>query len=141
LALIDLLNISKKFEAQKILCNIEFHLDEGERVALIGKNGSGKSTLMKIIDATVEADEGEIITKNGIKIKRLKQTPTFPTGLSVREAIENELTEFKEAYQKYLSWLTTKKVYFSLRSISSKNSVIYTSRWLVGSSKSKMSGF
>ncbi|WP_024786752.1 ribosomal protection-like ABC-F family protein [Lebetimonas sp. JH369] len=102
MALIDLLNISKKFEAQKILCNIEFHLDEGERVALIGKNGSGKSTLMKIIDATVEADEGEIITKNGIKIKRLKQTPTFPTGLSVREAIENELTEFKEAYQKYM---------------------------------------
>ncbi|WP_024789003.1 ribosomal protection-like ABC-F family protein [Lebetimonas sp. JH292] len=102
MALIDLLNISKKFEAQKILCNIEFHLDEGERVALIGKNGSGKSTLMKIIDATIEADEGEIITKNGIKIKRLKQTPTFPIGLSVREAIENELTEFKEAYQKYM---------------------------------------
>ncbi|WP_457563566.1 ribosomal protection-like ABC-F family protein [Caminibacter pacificus] len=102
MALIDLLDVSKKFEAQKILCNVEFHLDEGERVALIGKNGSGKSTLMKIIDGTIEPDSGEVITKNGIKIKRLLQQPKFNAGVSVREAIENELTEFKEAYEKYL---------------------------------------
>ncbi|MEO1923994.1 MAG: ribosomal protection-like ABC-F family protein [Nautiliaceae bacterium] len=102
MALIDLINVSKKFEAQKILCNVEFHLDEGERVALIGKNGSGKSTLMKIIDGTIEPDSGEIITKNGIKIKRLLQQPKFNAGVSVKEAIENELTEFKEAYEKYL---------------------------------------
>ncbi len=102
MALIDLLDVSKKFEAQTILCNVEFHLDEGERVALIGKNGSGKSTLMKIIDKTIEPDSGEIITKNGIKIKRLLQTPKFNDNLTVRAAIENELTEFKETYQKYL---------------------------------------
>jgi len=102
MALVDLLDVSKKFEAQTILCNVEFHLDEGERVALIGKNGSGKSTLMKIIDKTIEPDSGEVITKNGIKIKRLLQTPKFQDNMSVREAIENELTEFKEAYKKYL---------------------------------------
>ena len=102
MALIDLLDVSKKFEAQKILCNVEFHLDEGERVALIGKNGSGKSTLMKIIDSTIEPDSGEVITKNGIKIKRLLQQPKFNSGVTVKEAIENELTEFKEAYEKYL---------------------------------------
>jgi ATP-binding cassette subfamily F protein uup len=102
MALVDLIDINKKFEAQKILCNVEFHLDEGERVALIGKNGSGKSTLMKIIDKTIEPDSGEVITKNGIKIKRLLQQPKFKQGLTVRESIENELTEFKEAYEKYL---------------------------------------
>ena len=102
MALIDLLDVSKKFEAQNILCNVEFHLDEGERVALIGKNGSGKSTLMKIIDGSIEPDSGEVITKNGIKIKRLMQTPKFQENLSVREAIENELTEFKKAYEEYL---------------------------------------
>ena len=102
MALIDLLDVSKKFEAQNILCNVEFHLDEGERVALIGKNGSGKSTLMKIIDGSIAPDSGEVITKNGIKIKRLMQTPKFKENLSVREAIENELTEFKKAYEEYL---------------------------------------
>ncbi len=102
MALIDLINVSKTYEAQKILCDVEFHLSEGERVALIGKNGSGKSTLMKIIDGTIQADKGEVITKNGIKIKRLLQQPKFSPGVSVREAIENELTEFKEAYERYL---------------------------------------
>ncbi len=105
MALIDLLDVSKKFEAQKILCNIEFHIDSGERIALIGKNGSGKSTLMKIIDGTIDSDEGEIITKNGIKIKRLMQQPKFKENLSVKKAIENELTEFKTAYEKYLKLL------------------------------------
>ncbi len=102
MALIDLLDVSKKFEAQRILCNVEFHLDEGERVALIGKNGSGKSTLLKIIDKTIEADSGEVITKNGIKIKRLLQQPKFNSNLSVKKAIENELSEFKQAYDKYI---------------------------------------
>jgi len=96
MALIDL------FESQPILCNVEFHLDENERVALIGKNGSGKSTLMKIIDKTIEPDSGEVITKNGIKIKRLLQSPKFKSGISVKEAIEEELTEFKEAFNRYL---------------------------------------
>jgi ATP-binding cassette subfamily F protein uup len=93
--------IYKQYEAQKILCGIDFHLEEGERVAIVGKNGSGKSTLLKLIDKTIEPDDGEIITQNGIKIKRLKQMPDFIPGLSVREAIENELTEFKEAHEKY----------------------------------------
>jgi len=93
--------ISKQYEAQKILCEIDFHLEEGERVAIVGKNGSGKSTLVKLIDKTIEPDDGEIITQNGIKIKRLKQMPTFESGLSVRKAIENELTEFKKAHEKY----------------------------------------
>jgi len=93
--------ISKQYEAQKILCNVDFHIEEGERIAIVGKNGSGKSTLLKLIDKTIEPDDGEIITQNGIKIKRLKQQPSFTPNLTVKEAIENELTEFKEAHEKY----------------------------------------
>ena len=93
--------ISKQYEAQKILCGIDFHLEEGEKVAIVGKNGSGKSTLLKLIDKTIEPDDGEIITQNGIKIKRLKQMPDFENGMNVREAIENELTDFKAAHEKY----------------------------------------
>jgi ATP-binding cassette subfamily F protein uup len=101
MAFINMHQIYKQYEAQKILCGIDFHLEEGERVAIVGKNGSGKSTLLKLIDETIEPDEGEIIKQNGIKIRRLKQTPTFKSGLSVREAIENELVEFKEVHKRY----------------------------------------
>jgi ATP-binding cassette subfamily F protein uup len=101
MAFVNMHEIYKQYEAQKILCGIDFHIEEGERIAIVGKNGSGKSTLLKLIDKTIEPDDGEIIRQNGIKIKRLKQLPTFKAGISVREAIENELTDFKEAHDKY----------------------------------------
>ncbi len=101
MALIDLIGISKNYEAQKILCEVDFHMDEGERVVIIGKNGSGKSTLMKIIAGTLEADEGRRIVQNDIQIKMLSQKPIFRSGASVREAIEEALTELNEAKKRY----------------------------------------
>lgn len=101
MALIDLLGISKHYEAQVILENVNFHIDEGERVVIIGKNGSGKSTLMKIIDGSLEADSGERITRQNLEIKMLSQRPQFADGLSVREAIESSLVELNSAKARY----------------------------------------
>ena len=101
MALIDLIGISKNYEAQKILCEVDFHIDEGERVVIIGKNGSGKSTMMKIIAGVLEADEGRRIVQNDIQIKMLAQKPTFKEGMSVKEAIEDSLVELNEAKRKY----------------------------------------
>ncbi|MCI4406106.1 MAG: ABC-F family ATP-binding cassette domain-containing protein [Sulfuricurvum sp.] len=97
MALVDLLNVSKHYEAQKILENINFHIDEGERVVIVGKNGSGKSTLMKIVHGSLDADEGERINRQGIEIKMLSQVPAFDPSHSVREAIEAGLGELRTA--------------------------------------------
>ena len=97
MALIDLLGISKHYEAQKILENVNFHIDEGERIVIVGKNGSGKSTLMKIVAGSLDADEGERITRQGIEVKMLAQVPKFAPGHNVREAIEAGLGELKSA--------------------------------------------
>lgn len=97
MALVDLLNVSKHYEAQKILENINFHIDEGERVVIVGKNGSGKSTLMKIVHGSLETDEGERINRQGIEIKMLSQVPQFDPSHTVREAIEAGLGELKSA--------------------------------------------
>lgn len=97
MALVDLLNVSKHYEAQKILENINFHIDEGERVVIVGKNGSGKSTLMKIVHGSLDADEGERINRQGIEIKMLSQVPAFDPNHNVREAIEAGLGELRTA--------------------------------------------
>ncbi len=97
MALVDLLNVSKHYEAQKILENINFHIDEGERVVIVGKNGSGKSTLMKIVHGSLDADEGERINRQGIEIKMLSQVPAFDPSHNVREAIEAGLGELRTA--------------------------------------------
>ncbi len=101
MALIDLHGICKNYEAQKILENIDFHVDEGERVVIVGKNGSGKSTLMKIVAGALEYDEGERITRQGLQIRMLSQVPKFEAGHSVREAIEHGLSELKEAVARF----------------------------------------
>jgi len=97
MALVDLLNVSKHYEAQKILEHINFHIDEGERIVIVGKNGSGKSTLMKIVHGSLETDEGERINRQGIEIKMLSQVPQFDPSHSVREAIEAGLGELRTA--------------------------------------------
>ncbi len=101
MALIDLQNISKHYSAQKILANINFHVDESERIVIIGKNGSGKSTLMKIINGTLKEDAGNRITKNDLEIKMLDQKPNFKDTHTVKEAVEDGLRELNLAKERY----------------------------------------
>ena len=101
MALIDLLNVSKHYEAQKILTDINFHVDEGERIVIIGKNGSGKSTLMKIVDGSLEADSGDRITRQDLEIKMLSQRPEFKEGQSVKDAVKDGLKELMDAKTRY----------------------------------------
>lgn len=101
MALIDLNNISKHYSAQKILTEINFHVDEGERIVIIGKNGSGKSTLMKIVAGTLETDGGERITKQNLEIKMLDQRPDFKEGHTVRQAVEAGLDALNNAKKRY----------------------------------------
>ena len=101
MALIDLKNIKKNYEAQKILCGVDFTIDEGERVAIVGKNGAGKSTLMKIVAGLEEFDEGERIVRQGLTIRMLPQVPRFEPHITVKEAILEQLTEINEAKKRY----------------------------------------
>ena len=101
MALIDLIGISKAYEAKKILTEVDFSIDEGERVAIIGKNGGGKSTLMKIVSGVLDFDDGRRVVQNNIKIEMLDQNPTFKENITVKKAIEDELTELKEAKEEY----------------------------------------
>ncbi|OPH35385.1 ATP-binding cassette domain-containing protein [Moraxella equi] len=73
MALIHLKNISLAFGVAPILDHVNFSLDAGERVCLIGRNGEGKSTLFKLIDGTQAPDDGEIIIADGLRVAMLAQ--------------------------------------------------------------------
>ena len=53
-------NISKSFGIRALFTNISFHIEEGDKIALVARNGSGKSTLLKIIAGLDTADSGTI---------------------------------------------------------------------------------
>ncbi|WP_297902175.1 ribosomal protection-like ABC-F family protein [uncultured Campylobacter sp.] len=101
MALIELIDVTKKFGSHVVLDGVNFALDANERVAVIGKNGGGKSTLMKIIAGLCEIDEGRVITQNGLNIQMLAQTPKFNENLSVKDALRRELAEIYAALSEY----------------------------------------
>ena len=101
MALIDLLGVHKHYDLQKILVDVNFHIDEGERIVIVGKNGSGKSTLMKTVNGKIDIDEGERITKQDLEIKMLDQVPKFEADDSVRQAVERGLQELYDAKERY----------------------------------------
>ena len=101
MAYIDLYDISKKYDIKEIFKGMDFHLKEGERVAIVGQNGVGKSTLMKIVYGTEEPDSGKRVVDKSVEIGLLAQQPKFSETVSVKEAIESELKELKEAQKRY----------------------------------------
>lgn len=105
MALIDLIEVSKKFGEKIILTEANFSVNEKERIAIIGKNGGGKSTLMKILRGECEIDSGRVITQNSISIEMLAQTPRFDDRLSVKDALNYELKEIFDARDEYESVL------------------------------------
>jgi ABC transport system ATP-binding/permease protein len=76
-----------------LLDHVDFALERGERVALIGRNGAGKSTLLKVLDGEVRADDGDIRIEEGVRVARLEQeVPAGATG-SVFDVVADGLGE------------------------------------------------
>ncbi len=65
MALINLFDIDKNYDVKQLLKGVNWTLQEGERVAVIGQNGCGKSTLMKIIQGEVDRQWERICYKLG----------------------------------------------------------------------------
>ena len=63
---LEMRNISKYFSRVIANKNVNFSVEKGEVVALLGENGAGKSTLMKILYGLYQADEGEILMNNTV---------------------------------------------------------------------------
>lgn len=66
-------HIKKLFNEEIILRDINFHIEDNEKVALVGNNGAGKTTLFKIITNELSADEGDVYYAKDCSIGYLKQ--------------------------------------------------------------------
>nr|WP_315063913.1 ABC-F family ATP-binding cassette domain-containing protein [uncultured Campylobacter sp.] len=105
MALIDLIDVSKKFGPNEILNKISLSVNERERIAIIGKNGSGKSTLMKLVAGSLEPDSGRRIVQGGVKVEMLAQNPKFDDTATVKDALNLELKEIFDARDEYAAVL------------------------------------
>lgn len=85
-------SISKVFGERNILNNIDFIVQRGERVAILGSNGTGKSTLVKVITGEIKADKGSCRVGESIKYAYLPQHIIFENpDATMLEMVRNEL--------------------------------------------------
>lgn len=91
-------NISKTYMERKVLDDVSFFLNEGDKIGVIGINGTGKSTLIKILAGVDEADSGKVVRTNGVRVSYLPQIPEFENnGNILRQVMLHLPDDLKEA--------------------------------------------
>ncbi len=85
--LITLLDLHHAFGGPPVLDGVNFQIDAGERVCLVGRNGSGKSTLMRLLAGDMKPDLGSIVRAARLRVATLAQEiPTSVKG-SVHDVV------------------------------------------------------
>ena len=95
-------NLTRSVGDRTLFSDLSFSIGEGQKVGLIAKNGTGKSTLLNILAGADQADAGQVVFRNGLRIGYLEQTPSYPSELTVIEACfwqGNETTNLIREYE------------------------------------------
>ena len=89
--IIDVKNLSKSFSTGMVFHDINFHIQQQQRIALIGENGSGKTTLLKILAGIIKPTAGSVLFKTIDMHNMNLRKPFF--GISIDESmLDNRMT-------------------------------------------------
>ena len=80
-------DITKTYGVDTILENVSFHVNEGDRIGIVGANGAGKTTLLNILSGQLAADGGNFFMSQNQVIGYLKQKDNFDRENTVLEEI------------------------------------------------------
>ena len=69
--------LTKSFGIKPLFSNISFHIEEGDKIALVARNGSGKTTLLKILAGQETPDEGNVWINKDVDVVLFEQDPVF----------------------------------------------------------------
>ncbi len=87
---ISVKNLTKFFViGENLLEDLSFEIQEGERVAVLGRNGCGKTTLFKILTGEMEYDSGEVYVNPNKRLGLISQIPQFPVGYCVEDVLRS----------------------------------------------------
>lgn len=78
-------NLTKSYGLKVLFQDITFHVNEGDKIAIVAKNGSGKSTLLKILMGKEIADSGNVVINKDIQVVLFDQEIDFEGNLNVEE--------------------------------------------------------
>ena len=91
---ISVKNLKKFFViGENLLEDVSFEIQEGERVAILGRNGCGKTTLFKILTGEMEYDDGQVYVNPQKRLGLISQIPVFPQGYTVEDVLRSAYRE------------------------------------------------
>ncbi len=97
--------VGHSFHDRWLFKNLNFSLQKGDRVALVGINGTGKSTLLKILAEILPAQEGRVVKEKGIRVGYLAQDPNFDGLNTINDFIfsaDNEQQQLIKDYEEVI---------------------------------------
>ena len=98
-------DLSLAFGWRPLLDHVNFSLESGERVALLGRNGEGKSTLLNVLRGVQAPDDGSLRISEGVRIAYLPQDPPAADARTVREVVRDGLAETAALVERYQTLL------------------------------------
>ena len=98
-------DLSLAFGWRPLLDHVNFSLESGERVALLGRNGEGKSTLLNVLRGAQMPDDGSLRISEGVRIAYLPQDPPAADARTVREVVRDGLAETAALVARYQTLL------------------------------------
>jgi ABC transport system ATP-binding/permease protein len=105
MAFINIQSVTLAFSGNRLFDSINLTVEQGEKVALVGRNGSGKSTLLKLIDGRFKPDSGAVAVQKGLRSAYLDQLVPGEMPGTVIEVVKGELgrtpgaSEIKEGWE------------------------------------------
>lgn len=93
--LLTIKDLTKAYTDRTLFDRVDFSVEEGDKIGIIGVNGTGKSTLLKIIAGVEEGEKGEMVMGNHVCVKYLSQNPGFQEDVTIYEYVvrANETAE------------------------------------------------
>ena len=95
MVLISATDVCKSFGAEPVLERVNFTINPGEKIGLVGPNGSGKTTLLRMILREVEPDQGDITIADDPEIGYVRQDVLADEELTIGKALLDEMEELE----------------------------------------------
>ena len=104
MAFINIQSVALTFGGTRLFEEINLTIEQGEKVALVGRNGSGKSTLLKLIAGNIRPDSGVIAIQKGIRSAYLDQMVPGEMPGTVFEVVKGGLDRIQDTLETEGGW-------------------------------------
>ena len=95
----SLREVDVRFGKKQIFHNLDLNIHRGDLIALVGKNGIGKTTLMKIIEGSLDLDNGEVWQYPNLSVSYFSQQFEVQDNNTIERELDSIIQSEKEKYK------------------------------------------